>query len=80
MPTTYVRQSNQVHPPLPKRKRVDAQGNDKRKLWLKDGRTTMLFVEGLTENGCKAFINHINTMLIRLGNKALPQNRFLITK
>lgn len=72
--------SNQVHPPLPKKKRVDERGNDKRRLWLKDGKTTMPFVEGLTENGCKALINSINSTLIKLGQKALPQNKFLITR
>ena len=72
--------SNQVHPPLPKKKRVDEQGNDLRKLWLKDGRTTMPFTEGLTESGCKALINSINSTLIKLGKKALPKSKFLITK
>lgn len=71
---------NQVHPPLPKKKRVDAQGNDRRRLWLKDGNTTMLFVKGLTENGCKAFINSINTTLKAMGQEALPSNKFLITR
>ena len=72
--------SNQVHPPLPKKKRVDEQGNDRRRLWLKDGKTTMPFVEGLTESGCKALINSINSTLIKLGQKSLPNNKFLITK
>lgn len=71
---------NQVHPPLPKKKRVDELGNDKRRLWLRDGKTTMPFVEGLTENGCKSLINQINSTLIKLGNKTLPNNKFLITK
>jgi hypothetical protein len=71
---------NQVHPPLPKKKRVDEQGNDKRRLWLKDGKTTMPFVEGLTESACKVLINTINTSLVSLGSKPLPQNKFLITK
>ena len=72
---------NQVHPPLPKEKRVDEHGNDRRKLWLKDGKTTMPFVEGLTEAGCKALINTINSTLMQLGlKKTLPKNKFLITK
>ena len=71
---------NQVHPPLPKKKRVDEQGNDKRRLWLRDGKTTMPFVEGLTEAGCKALINMINSTLTKLGSKTLPNNKFLITK
>jgi hypothetical protein len=72
--------NNQVHSPLPKKKRVDERGNDTRKLWLKDGKTTMPFVEGLTEPGCKALINSINSTLIKLGHKSLPINKFLITR
>jgi hypothetical protein len=72
--------ANQVHPPLPKKKRVDERGNDRRRLWLKDGKTTMPFVEGLTEAGCNALINTINSTLIKLGQKSLPKNKFLITK
>lgn len=71
--------ANQVHPPLPKKKRVDEQGNDKRKLWLRDGKTTMPFAE-LTEAGCKALINSINSTLVKLGQKPLPTNKFLITR
>lgn len=71
---------NQVHPPLPKKKRVDERGNDLRKLWMRDGQTTMPFVHGLTEAGCKALINTINTTLVKLGQKPLPKNKFLITK
>lgn len=71
---------NQVHPPLPKKKRVDAQGNDKRKLWLRDGKTTMPFVEGLTEGACRALINTINSTLIKLGHDTLPTQKFLITR
>ena len=72
--------TNQVHPPLPKKKRVDEQGNDKRRLWLRDGKTTMPLVEGLTEAGCKVLINTINTTLVKLGVKALPNTKFLITR
>lgn len=75
-----LHKSNQVHPPLPKKKCTDEHGNDRRKLWLKDGKTTMPFVEGLTESGCKALINSINSTLIKLGTKALPNNKFLITR
>ena len=72
--------NNQIHPPLPKKKRVDAQGNDKRRLWIKDGNTTMLITKELTETGCKALINSINSTLIKLGHKSLPKNKFLITR
>ena len=75
-----ITQRNQVHNPLTKKKRVDATGNDKRRLWLKEGSATMLFVKGLTENGCKALISSINDSLVKLGNKPLPKNKFLITR
>ena len=71
---------NQIHPPLPKKKRVDEHGNDKRHLWLRDNRTTMPFVDGLTEPACKALIASINSTLEKLGLKALPKNKFLITR
>lgn len=74
-----MRKLNQIHPPSPKKARVDSLGNDKRKLWLKDGSTTMLITSELTENGCKALINTINTTLLKLSAKPL-QKRFLITK
>lgn len=71
---------NQIHPPRPKKARVDKNGNDKRHLWLRDGKTTMPFVDGLTENACKALINTINSTLIKLGQKPLPRNRFHISR
>jgi len=75
-----MKTNNQIHPPLPKRKRVDNKGNDTRRMWLKDGKTTMPFVEGLTESACKALINSINSTLISLGHKTLAKNKFLITR
>lgn len=71
---------NQVHQPEPKKTRVDVKGNDKRKLWLREGKTTMPFVEGLTESACKVLISSINSTLIKLGAKPLRKERFLITK
>lgn len=40
---------NQQNPPLPKRKRVDAQGNDRRRLIVKDHGSSMIVAEGATE-------------------------------
>ena len=73
-------QRNQVHPPRPKRKRVDARGNEHVKLWIRDHETTMLFCKNLTHKACSVLINNINTTLISLGGSALPKNKFLITK
>lgn len=69
---------NQVHPT--RKGGIDRQGNERKTLWLRDGRTTMPFVEGLTEAGCKVLINHINTFLIQAGKKTLPKTKFLITR
>lgn len=77
---SYLNTANQVHSPLPKKKRADGQGNDLRRLWLKDGNTTMLITKDLTENGCKVMINSINTTMVKLGAKPLPKSRFLTTK
>lgn len=77
---TKLNVSNQVHPPLPKKKRVDEHSNDLMRLWLKDGDSTMLIIKGLTRNGCKALINSINSNLIKLGKEPLPTNKFLITR
>jgi hypothetical protein len=77
---TTIKNKNQVHPPRPKKARVDNQGNDKKRLWLKEGTCTMLLTKDLTEQGCKVLINSINENLKKLGAKALPVNKFLITR
>lgn len=74
---------NQLNPPPSKKKRVDSVGNDKRKLWLrsggKDDKTTMLIVDGLTENGCKAVEYALNDVLKKLGKEPIS-NRLLVTR
>ena len=72
-----IKQKNQQHPPLPKKKRADAKGNDLRRLFLKDGNTTMLMCR-LTENGCKALISSIESTAKKLGTKL--EIKFLITR
>jgi hypothetical protein len=69
---------NQVHPPRPKWKRVDAKGNDNRRLFFKCGNSTMLFARGLTENGCKAAISHVSSIMEKLGSKV--EGKFIITR
>lgn len=75
-----IKTRNQVHQPQPKKRRIDKSGNDTRKMWLKEGTATMLFVNGLTENGCKGLINTINSYLIAHNKSTLPNNKFLITR
>lgn len=43
-----IRSKNQQNPPLPKRKRVDAQGNNRKRMILKDGGATMIIAQGCT--------------------------------
>ena len=45
-----IRSKNQQNPPLPKRKRVDAQGNNRKRLIVKDGGATIIIAEGATQN------------------------------
>ena len=72
----YARQ-NQVHPPQPRRKRVDAQGNNRKRMYYKDGTSTMLFCEGVTENAAKALNERIRSYAEALGTKI--KGVFLIT-
>lgn len=60
---------NQQNPPLPKKKRVDSQGNDKRRVFAKSGTATLLLVSGLTENAAFAFVKSFRENAERLGGK-----------
>lgn len=71
---------NQIHPPSSKKKSVDNNGNHLRKLWLKDGNTTMLFYSGLTSNEIKYLKHRINDALMDLKKKPMSKNRFIDTQ
>ena len=58
---------NQVHPPLPKKKRVDKLGNDRKRMFFKQGNSSMLLCKGLTEVGCEVFRNSILQSAKKLG-------------
>lgn len=60
---------NQLNPPLPKRKRVDGLGNDKRRLWLKAGNSTMLVCKNVTENAAKVISESLRELCEKLGTK-----------
>ena len=62
-----VREQNQQHPPLPKKKRVDAQGNDKRRLFAKSGTATLQIAYGLTQPACDALVESIEQAIKNLG-------------
>lgn len=63
------KKQNQLNPPLPKRKRVDKLGNDKRRLWLKAGNSTMLVCKGVTENAAKVISESLRELCEKLGTK-----------
>ena len=57
-PQNKLHKQNQVHPPLPKKKRVDGIGNDRGRLWYKDGNSTMLVCRA-TENEARKIKNDL---------------------
>lgn len=64
-----VKRVNQIHQPIPKKKSVDSLGNRRRRVYMKSGTATMLFCKGLTENGCKALVDRLNSWAAQLGTK-----------
>ena len=64
-----VKKQNQVHPPLPKKECVDAQGNHRRGAYFKTGNTTVLLARGLTSNAIKVIGNTLENICEELGVK-----------
>jgi len=62
-----VKEQNQQHPPLSKRKRVDAQGNDRRRLFAKSGTATLQIAYGLTQEACDVLVQSIEQSIKNLG-------------
>lgn len=62
-----VTKANQINPPLPKKKRVDSQGNDRKRVFAKSGTATLMIAENLTENAANVFISNMKTNAERLG-------------
>lgn len=60
---------NQLHPPLPKQKRVDAQGNDRRRFFVKSGNATLMLAKGLTKNACDILESKIVNAIKDLGGE-----------
>ena len=69
MPQKIVKESNQQHPPLPKKKRVDAQGNDKRRFFVRSGNATLMLAKGLTKEACDILANKISNFVEDLGGE-----------
>ena len=62
-----VKEQNQQHPPQSKKKRVDAQGNDRRRLFAKSGTATLQIAYGLTQPQCDALVDAIEQAIKNLG-------------
>ena len=62
-----TKEQNQQNPPLPKKKRMDAKGNDHRRIFVKSGTATLMLAEGLTDNACDILIQQINISVQKLG-------------
>lgn len=58
---------NQQNPPLPKKKRVDSAGNDRRRFIAKSGNATLILASGLTKNACDVLEAHIRGSITNLG-------------
>ena len=60
---------NQNHPTLPKKKRMDVQGNDKRRVFVKSGNATMMLAKGLSKNACDILESKIVNAIKDLGGE-----------
>ena len=65
-----MKKVNQKFPMTPKKRRVDQIGNDRRKLYFKQGGTTMTFVRNITEGQAKVLENVIYNALEDMNLKA----------
>ena len=74
-----IKQQNQLHPPRRKYPgEVDEGANKKKKVWYKDGNSTMLFCKGLTTEGSKVLIQAVKDTMNKLGTDI--EGHFLITQ
>lgn len=68
-----VREQNQQHPPQSKQKRVDAQGNDRRRLIVKDHGASTIIAEGCTKNCYDIAWNRFVSTIVEGGGKITVQ-------
>lgn len=71
-----MKKTNQIHNPQKKSK--DKLGNDRNRLWLKSGNTTMLLTNGITKSAATVLEEKIKTFLSACNLKM--EVTFLITK
>lgn len=75
---TPIFHKNQEHPPLPKRKRVDSMGNNRKRMFFKKGDASMLFCKGITEEAARVFENSMRDTAKKLG--VTIEGNFIITQ
>ena len=75
---TALIHKNQEHPSLPKKKRVDTQGNNRKRMFFKKGDASMLFCKGITEEAARVFENSMRTTAKKLG--VTIEGNFIITQ
>lgn len=61
---------NQQNPPRHKKARVDAQGNNRKRLFAKSGNATLCIASGLTKNACEVLEATIKGSTTNLGGKS----------
>lgn len=64
-----VRERNQQHQTQRKNVRVDAVGNDKRRLFVKSGTATLCLAKDLTKQGCDLVVSEIERLVNNAGGK-----------
>lgn len=60
------------------KKKTDAQGNVRKRVFLKSGNSTMLFCSGLTKPGAEYLIKRVQSLLKSLGTRL--EGSFIITQ
>lgn len=71
-------QTNKRCPPVPRYQRTDDNGNDRRRMYYKDGNSTMLLCKDITKNAAAVAANSIRDIFTKLG--ATMQGNIIITK
>lgn len=68
---------NQIHPPLPKKKRVDDKGNSRVRVIAKDSGASMIIAEHLTENAAQVLIDKISETITKLSGSQKVKFRII---
>ena len=66
---------NQQNPPLPKKKRVDSQGNDRRRFIVIDGGATMIIAKGATASCYKCAWENFKNIIEKGGGEVVVKTK-----